>query len=101
MASLATLHTGNRAAPVNDRRTIRSDEAWAAFERRDRTWDGRLVGGVKTTGIYCRPSCPARRPKRENVEFFPDGAAARATSASTKNSTFSRFGRRAGQLGLQ
>jgi len=77
MASLATLHTGNRAAPVNDRRTISSDEAWAAFERRDRTWDGRLVGGVKTTGIYCRPSCPARRPKRENVEFFPDGAAAR------------------------
>jgi len=36
------------------------------------------VGGVKTTGIYCRPSCPARRPKRENVEFFADAAAARA-----------------------
>jgi AraC family transcriptional regulator of adaptative response/methylated-DNA-[protein]-cysteine methyltransferase len=63
---------------VNDRHTISSDEAWAAFERRDRGWDGRLVGGVKTTGIYCRPSCPARRPKRENVDFFPDGAAARA-----------------------
>jgi len=78
MASLATLPAGNRAAPVNDRHTTSADEAWAAFERRDRTWDGRLVGGVKTTGIYCRPSCPARRPKRENVDFFPDGAAARA-----------------------
>ena len=63
---------------MNDRFTITDDEAWAAFERRDRSWDGRIVGGVKTTGIYCRPSCPARRPKRENVEFFPDGAAARA-----------------------
>jgi AraC family transcriptional regulator of adaptative response/methylated-DNA-[protein]-cysteine methyltransferase len=78
MASLATLDTGNRPAPVNDRHTITSDEAWAAFERRDRSWDGRLIGGVKTTGIYCRPSCPARRPKRDNVEFFPDGASARA-----------------------
>jgi len=78
MASLATLDTGNRSAPVNDRYTVTPDEAWAAFERRDRTWDGRLVGGVKTTGIYCRPSCPARRPKRENVEFFADAAAARA-----------------------
>jgi AraC family transcriptional regulator of adaptative response/methylated-DNA-[protein]-cysteine methyltransferase len=78
MASLARLDTGNRSAPVNDRHTITSDEAWAAFERRDRSWDGRLVGGVKTTGIYCRPSCPARRPKRDNVEFFPDGADARA-----------------------
>jgi len=54
------------------------EEAWAAFGRRDRAWDGRLVCAVRTTGIYCRPSCPARRPKRENVEFFADGAAARA-----------------------
>jgi AraC family transcriptional regulator of adaptative response/methylated-DNA-[protein]-cysteine methyltransferase len=38
--------------------------------RRDRTWDGRVLGAVKTTGIYCKPSCPARRPKREHVEFF-------------------------------
>ena len=52
------------------------DEAWAAFERRDRRWDGRVIGAVKTTGIYCKPSCPARRPKREHVEFFADGAAA-------------------------
>ena len=77
MASLATFPRGDRSVPVNDRVTITDDEAWAAFERRDRGWDGRIIGGVKTTGIYCRPSCPARRPKRENVEFFPDSAAAR------------------------
>jgi AraC family transcriptional regulator of adaptative response/methylated-DNA-[protein]-cysteine methyltransferase len=57
-------------------RTIDIDQAWAAFERRDRSWDGRVIGAVKTTGIYCKPSCPARRPKRENVEFFLDGESA-------------------------
>lgn len=57
---------------------IDPDLAWAAFERRDRAHDGRFVGAVKTTGIYCKPSCPARHPKRENVEFYSDGAAARA-----------------------
>ena len=55
---------------------IAEQEAWAAFERRDRSWDGRVIGAVKTTGIYCKPSCPARRPRRENVEFFADAAAA-------------------------
>lgn len=54
------------------------DLAWAAFSRRDRDHDGRFVGAVLTTGIYCKPSCPARHPRRENIRFFPDGAAARA-----------------------
>ncbi len=52
--------------------------AWAAVLARDRAADGRFVTGVLTTGIYCRPSCAARHPKRENVRFFADGAAARA-----------------------
>lgn len=56
---------------------IDPDIAWAAFNRRDRDFDGRFVGAVKTTGIYCKPSCPARHPLRQNVEFFADGAAAR------------------------
>ena len=60
-----------KATPTNE-------DAWAAFERRDRTWDGRVIGAVRTTGIYCKPSCPARRPKREHVEFFADAAAARS-----------------------
>jgi AraC family transcriptional regulator of adaptative response/methylated-DNA-[protein]-cysteine methyltransferase len=59
-------------------RTIDQEQAWAAFERRDRSWDGRVIGAVKTTRIYCKPSCPARRPKREHVEFFLDGETAQA-----------------------
>ena len=78
MASLASEPRRDTSIAVNDAHPFTDDEAWAAFERRDRTWDGRLIGGVRTTGIYCRPSCPARRPKRENVDFFADGAAARA-----------------------
>jgi AraC family transcriptional regulator of adaptative response/methylated-DNA-[protein]-cysteine methyltransferase len=52
--------------------------AWTAFAARDRAQDGRFVVAVRTTGIYCKPSCPARHPRRENVRFYPDGAAARA-----------------------
>ena len=59
-------------------RTIDQEQAWAAFERRDRSWDGRVIGAVTTTRIYCKPSCPARRPKREHVEFFLDGETAQA-----------------------
>ena len=42
MASLATLPRAARSVPVNDTQPITDDEAWAAFERRDRTWDGRV-----------------------------------------------------------
>src|SRR3954471_8572483 len=45
--------------------------AWKAVIARDGSADGEFVFAVKTTGIYCRPSCPARRPLRENVSFFP------------------------------
>ena len=58
-------------------RTIDQVAAWAAFEARDRTWDGRVIGAVSTTRIYCKPSCPARRPKREHVEFYLDTEGAR------------------------
>jgi AraC family transcriptional regulator of adaptative response/methylated-DNA-[protein]-cysteine methyltransferase len=57
---------------------IADDDCWTAVLARDRAYDGRFVTGVFTTGIYCRPSCAARHPKRENVRFFADGAAARA-----------------------
>ena len=58
--------------------SIDQAHAWAAFETRDRTADGRFVVAVRTTGIYCKPSCPARHPKRENVTFHetPDAALA-------------------------
>jgi AraC family transcriptional regulator of adaptative response/methylated-DNA-[protein]-cysteine methyltransferase len=58
---------------------IDPDLAWRAVEARDRSYDGRFVTGVLTTGIYCRPSCAARHPKRGNVRFFGNGAEARET----------------------
>lgn len=57
---------------------IDADAAWTAFEARDRAADGRFVVAVRTTGIYCKPSCPARHPRRENISFHADPAAARA-----------------------
>ena len=57
---------------------LNEQAAWDAFERRDRGADDRFVVAVTTTRIYCRPSCPARRPKREHVRFLADGTAARA-----------------------
>jgi AraC family transcriptional regulator of adaptative response/methylated-DNA-[protein]-cysteine methyltransferase len=49
---------------------------WKAAQRRDRAFDGAFVFGVLTTGIYCRPSCPARRPLARNVRFFSTTEAA-------------------------
>jgi len=49
---------------------------YRALAARDVRFDGRFFTGVKTTGIYCRPVCPARTPRRENVRFFPCAAAA-------------------------
>ena len=57
-------------------RVVDENLAWQAFEERSRRFDGQFVGAVVTTGIYCRPSCPARRPRRENVRFFADCASA-------------------------
>src|SRR4029078_9194567 len=78
MAALAPAIDERRPEPMDNVSRLDADTAWAAFMRRDRAWDGRVIGAVKTTGIYCKPSCPARRPKRENVEFFAKGEDARA-----------------------
>jgi AraC family transcriptional regulator, regulatory protein of adaptative response / methylated-DNA-[protein]-cysteine methyltransferase len=58
------------------RSTDQDDRLWSAVLNRDATHDGKFVFAVSSTGIYCRPSCPARRPRRENVAFFrhPDHA---------------------------
>ena len=50
--------------------------AWESVLRRDVSADDRFLYAVTTTGIYCRPSCPSRRPKRDNVAFFSSVAAA-------------------------
>jgi AraC family transcriptional regulator of adaptative response / DNA-3-methyladenine glycosylase II len=52
------------------------DACYRAIETRDHRFDGRLFVAVTTTGIYCRPFCPAPTPKRENVRFFHSAAAA-------------------------
>ena len=49
---------------------------YRALTTRDRRFDGRFFIGVQTTGIYCRPICPARTPQLENVTFYPSAAAA-------------------------
>lgn len=49
---------------------------WQAVQQRDATMDRRFVYGVLTTGVYCRPSCPARRPLRGNIRFFDSPAEA-------------------------
>ena len=54
------------------------DTCYRAIASRDGRFDGRFVTAVRTTGIYCRPSCPAQTPKRENVTFFARPAAAAA-----------------------
>ncbi|WP_032983032.1 Ada metal-binding domain-containing protein, partial [Cronobacter malonaticus] len=51
---------------------------WQAVENRDARADNAFVFAVVTTGIFCRPSCRARRPLRENVRFYPDASAASA-----------------------
>jgi len=64
-----------RIAASRQRRYIcnmQSETQWRQVMERDARQDGRFVFAVRTTGIYCRPSCPSRRPRRDSVEFFPD-----------------------------
>src|SRR5262249_55270412 len=55
---------------------LNQDQCWQAVERKDRSFDGRFYFGVVTTGVYCRPSCPSRRPLRSNVRFYTTPAEA-------------------------
>ncbi|HTF90408.1 MAG TPA: methylated-DNA--[protein]-cysteine S-methyltransferase [Planctomycetota bacterium] len=59
------------AAPI-----LSDSDRWKAVEARDRAADGLFFFGVSTTGVYCRPSCPARRALREHVTFFRTAAEA-------------------------
>lgn len=55
-----------------------STEMERAFYASDPAWDGRFVAAVRTTGIFCRPSCRVRKPLPRNVEYLPDAATAQA-----------------------
>jgi AraC family transcriptional regulator, regulatory protein of adaptative response / methylated-DNA-[protein]-cysteine methyltransferase len=63
----------NRTAP-----SVFAGRAWQQVLARDASADGQFVYAVKSTGVYCRPSCPSRRPERKNVSFFPTHALAEA-----------------------
>src|SRR6516162_3376008 len=59
------------AKPRSATTTFADDESrWRALVRRDRAADGAFYYSVRTTGVYCRPSCAARLPKRQNVRFY-------------------------------
>jgi AraC family transcriptional regulator of adaptative response / DNA-3-methyladenine glycosylase II len=55
---------------------LNHEQCYAAIQSRDERFDGRFFTGVKTTGIYCRPICPANTPRAENVVFYSTAAAA-------------------------
>jgi AraC family transcriptional regulator, regulatory protein of adaptative response / methylated-DNA-[protein]-cysteine methyltransferase len=64
--------SGNETTSLSmHRSTVRSaDAAWQALSMRDRRFDGRFVYAVSSTGLYCRPSCPARHPLRRNTMLY-------------------------------
>jgi AraC family transcriptional regulator, regulatory protein of adaptative response / methylated-DNA-[protein]-cysteine methyltransferase len=55
---------------LNGTRLVTDDSRWRAVLARDPRSDGRFVYAVRSTGVYCRPTCPSRRPKRQSVVFF-------------------------------
>jgi AraC family transcriptional regulator of adaptative response/methylated-DNA-[protein]-cysteine methyltransferase len=75
MAMMASLPV---VRDEDDARRSGDDARWAAVLARDAAADGTFYYGVRSTGVYCRPSCPARRPRRDRVAFFDTGAAAEA-----------------------
>ena len=67
LAFMLMIHTSPTPSAPEDPR-------WTAVAARDRRADGAFVYAVRSTGIYCRPSCPSRRPRRDRVEYFAAGA---------------------------
>lgn len=79
----ATAVSETRQTPVRGGGTVGTmvpdqDAAYRAVQTRDARFDGQFFTAVHTTGIYCRPACPARTPLRRNVSFYPTSAAAQA-----------------------
>src|SRR5580698_5094282 len=71
--SNSTKPTRSQPSPAQISRAQTSDgddQRWDAIVGRDSSRDGEFVFAVSSTGVYCRPSCPARRPRREIVKFY-------------------------------
>jgi AraC family transcriptional regulator of adaptative response/methylated-DNA-[protein]-cysteine methyltransferase len=75
-ATLAFPSTAERILPMPSQTSNsifeNPDDIWRLVARRDPSADGHVFYAVRTTGVFCRPSCPSRRPLRKNVEFFTD-----------------------------
>jgi hypothetical protein len=74
--SSARSTTGGLEVVITEMPSEISSVAWQAVVKKDRRYDGRFVYAAVTTGIYCRPSCPARNPKRRNALIFLTSAEA-------------------------
>ena len=64
-------HAQLHGAPESQDNVLSDDEKWTAVQSRDDRFDGAFVFAARSTGIYCRPSCPARRAGKQQVAFFP------------------------------
>lgn len=73
-----TPQTGASLIPARDSSHGAADSFWLAIQTRDAGFDGLFYYGVRTTGVFCRPACPSRRPRRANVSYFALPEAARA-----------------------
>ena len=71
------IDTDSSICPPPTRRRLSEEAMWHAVLNRETLAEQSFVYGVRTTGIYCRPACPARRPLRKNVRFFRSGEEAR------------------------
>jgi len=74
---MATTHGPAEAGHYGRVGHLNDAARWNAVVDHDRDADGLFVYAVRSTGIYCRPSCPSRRPRRDRVAFFETGDAAR------------------------
>src|SRR3954464_2814954 len=76
MAMSETRQQHRRAEAQTRRMELDFERCYRAVDSRDQRFDGWFYTAVSSTGIYCRPSCPATTPKRRNVAFYPSAAAA-------------------------
>lgn len=65
------MQTATTAVPA-----LTPDQMWRAFVAKDARYDGRFFTAVRTTGVFCRPTCTCRKPRPDNVEYYPSADAA-------------------------
>ncbi|PYU27053.1 MAG: bifunctional transcriptional activator/DNA repair enzyme protein Ada, partial [Acidobacteria bacterium] len=70
MKQSTQMRIENQPANGGEARALPERQFWQAVASRDARYDGAFVYAVRSTGVYCRPSCPSRRPRRERVIFF-------------------------------